>query len=57
MHCGHIMPWHKHIDICDVWLCEGVMYHTPGGISSLMITYDSPISPHKISFISFEDPE
>jgi hypothetical protein len=31
-----------------VWLCEGVIYHTPGGISSLLTTCDSPISPHKI---------
>jgi hypothetical protein len=43
--------------ICDVWLCEAVIYHTPGGISSLMTTYDSPIFSHKISFISFQDRE
>jgi hypothetical protein len=37
--------WHKHCDIFDAWLCEGVIYHTPGGISSLMTTYGSTISP------------
>jgi hypothetical protein len=37
--------WHKHCDIFDVWLCEGVIYHTSDGISSLMTTYGSPISP------------
>jgi hypothetical protein len=37
--------WHKHCDIFDAWLCEGVIYHTPEGISSLMTTYGSPISP------------
>jgi hypothetical protein len=37
--------WHKHCDIFDAWLSEGVIYHTPGGISSLLTTYDSPISP------------
>jgi hypothetical protein len=35
MHHGHIMAWHKHSDICYVWLCECVIYHTCGGISSL----------------------
>jgi hypothetical protein len=39
--------FYKHRDICDVWLCEGVIYHTPGGIFSLMTTYDSPIYTHK----------
>jgi hypothetical protein len=38
-----MMSWHTHSDICDVWLCEGVLYHTHGGIPSLMTTYDSPI--------------
>jgi hypothetical protein len=37
--------WHKHCDIFDAWICEGVIYHTPGGISSLMTNYGSPISP------------
>jgi hypothetical protein len=37
--------WHKHCDIFDVWLCEGVIYHTSDGIPSLMTTYGSPISP------------
>jgi hypothetical protein len=40
-----MMLWHKNCDICDAWLCEGVVYHTPGGISSLITTYGSPISP------------
>jgi hypothetical protein len=40
-----MMLWHKHCDICDAWLCEGVIYHTPSGISSRMTTYGSPISP------------
>jgi hypothetical protein len=43
MHHGHMMIWHKHSDLCEVWLCEGVVYHTPGGISSSMATYDSQI--------------
>jgi hypothetical protein len=43
IHYGHMMSCHKHSDICDVWICEGVIYHTPGGISSLMATYDSHI--------------
>jgi hypothetical protein len=30
-----------HCDIFDAWLCEGVIYHTSGGISSLMTTYGS----------------
>jgi hypothetical protein len=46
-----MMSWHKHSDICDAWLCEGVIYHNPGGIYSLMTTYDPHIYPHKISFI------
>jgi hypothetical protein len=33
----------------DAWLCEGVIYHTPGGISLPMTTYGSPISPLIIS--------
>jgi hypothetical protein len=44
IHHGHMMSWHKHIDKCDAWLCEGVIYHTPGGISSLMTTYGPHIS-------------
>jgi hypothetical protein len=43
IHHGYMMSWHKHSDICDFWLCEGVICHTPGGISSLMTTYDSHI--------------
>jgi hypothetical protein len=30
-------------DLCDAWLCEGVIYHTSHGIPSLMTTYGSPI--------------
>jgi hypothetical protein len=44
MHHGHMMVWHNHCDICDAWICEGVIYHTPRGISSFMTTYGSPIS-------------
>jgi hypothetical protein len=40
---GHMISWHKHSDICDVWLCEGVIYHTPGEIPSLMIHLFLPI--------------
>jgi hypothetical protein len=43
--------WHKHCDIFDAWLYEGVIYHTPGGISSLT-TYGSLIS----SLIRFRYP-
>jgi hypothetical protein len=42
---GHMILWHKYCDIFDAWLCEGVIYHTPGGISSLMTTYGSTIYP------------
>jgi hypothetical protein len=35
-----MISWHKHCDIFDAWLCEGVLYHTSGGISSLLTTYD-----------------
>jgi hypothetical protein len=41
--------WHKHCDIFDAWLCEGVIYHTPGRISTydhLWITY---LSTYNIS--------
>jgi hypothetical protein len=42
--------WHKHCDICDAWLCEGVIYHTSDGIPSLMTNYGSPIfSTYKTS--------
>jgi hypothetical protein len=36
--------WHKHCDIFDACLCEGLIYHTSDGISSPMTTYGSPIS-------------
>jgi hypothetical protein len=45
MYHGHMMLWHTHCDIYDVWICEGVIYHTSDGTSSLMTTYGSPISP------------
>jgi hypothetical protein len=45
MYHGHMILWHKHCDICDVWLYEGVIYHTSDGIPSLMTTYGSHISP------------
>jgi hypothetical protein len=32
MHHGHMILWHTYFDIFDAWLCEGVIYHTPGGI-------------------------
>jgi hypothetical protein len=50
-----MISWHKHSDICDVWLCEGVVYHTPGEIYSLMTTYDSPFSPNKIPLFHFRN--
>jgi hypothetical protein len=40
-----ILYYDRHCDIFDAWHCEGVIYHTPHGISSLMTTYGSPISP------------
>jgi hypothetical protein len=39
---GHMILWHTHCHIFDAWLCEGVIYHTSDGISSLMTTYGSP---------------
>jgi hypothetical protein len=42
---GHMILWHKHRDKFDAWLCEGVIYHNSDGISSLMTTYGSLISP------------
>jgi hypothetical protein len=44
------------IVICDAWLYEGVFYHTPGGNSSLMNNYGSPISLPIISFYSILGP-
>jgi hypothetical protein len=37
--------WHKDCDIFDAWLCEGMIYHISDGISSLMTTYGSLVSP------------
>jgi hypothetical protein len=48
-----MMSLHKHSDIFYAWPCEGVSYHTPGGISSPMNTDDSPISLHKIFLFNF----
>jgi hypothetical protein len=33
-----MMIWHRHSDLCEVWICEGVIYHTLDGISSPMTT-------------------
>jgi hypothetical protein len=51
-----MMSWHKQSDIYDAWLCEGVVYHTPDEISSLMTTYGSPISPFIKSLYLFLGP-
>jgi hypothetical protein len=55
IHHGHMILWHKNCDICDACICEGVIYHTPGRISSLMTTYGSPISRLIISLYPFQD--
>jgi hypothetical protein len=36
MHHGHMILSHKHCDICDAWLCEGVIYHIHLGSSRLL---------------------
>jgi hypothetical protein len=41
---GHMILWHTHCDMFDDWICEDVIYHPPGGISSLMTTYGSFMS-------------
>jgi hypothetical protein len=44
MHHVHMMRWQRHSDLCEFWICEGVIYHTLDGISSPMTNYDSPVS-------------
>jgi hypothetical protein len=44
-HGHNMMTWHKHSDIFDVWICEVVIYHTPGGISSPIYFLRSPLFP------------